>query len=72
MKKFAIDKLYPGHYFGVNAETLQRISDLKKMSQEVLDGIRKSNGAGQSGMGMNASIRDFGVNINYSDPAAVK
>lgn len=72
MKKYSIEKLYPGHYFGVNAETLQRVSDLKTMSQEVLDGKRTSNGPGQSAMGLNASIKEFGVTVNYKDPQAVK
>ena len=41
MQRNGIDKLYPGHYGGDNPETLQRVLDEKKMSEEVLSGKRK-------------------------------
>ena len=41
MKANDIKILYPGHYHGDNPETLQRLLDEKRMSQEVLSGKRK-------------------------------
>ena len=72
MLKHGIEKMYPGHYLGSNPETLQRISDMKKMCEEMLDGTRKGDASGQGMMGLNARIRDFGVNINYRDPDGLK
>ena len=73
MKRFGIEKMYPGHYMGANPETPQRISDLKKMSEEMIAGTREGTLA-QNGdmMGLNASIRDFGVNVRYKDPDGLK
>ncbi len=72
MKKFGITKMYPGHYMGANAETLERITNMKNMSQEMLDGTRKGNINPNGMLGLNASVRDFGVNINYNDPNGLK
>jgi glyoxylase-like metal-dependent hydrolase (beta-lactamase superfamily II) len=72
MKRHGIEKMYPGHYMGANPETLQRISDLKRMSEEMIDGARKGESNGQAMMGLNGRIRDFGVNISYRDPEGVK
>lgn len=72
MRRFGIEKLYPGHYMGSNPETLQRISDLKRISAEMIDGSRKGEDAGQGMMGLNARVRDFGVNVSYRNPAGLK
>ena len=72
MKRHGIEKMYPGHSMGSNPETLQRISDLKKMSEEMIAGTRKGETSGQAMMGLNGRIRDFGVNISYRDPEGVK
>jgi len=72
MKRHGIEKMYPGHYMGSNPETLQRISDMKRMSEEMIEGVRKGESGGQAMMGLNGSIRDFGVNISYRDPAGLK
>ena len=72
MKRHGIEKMYPGHYMGANPETLQRISDLKRMSEEMIDGVRKGESNGQGMMGLNGRIRDFGVNVSYRDPEGVK
>ena len=72
MKRHGIEKMYPGHYMGSNPETLQRISDLKKMSEEMIAGTRKGDTSGQAMLGLNGRIRDFGVNISYRDPEGVK
>ena len=71
MQKNGIEKLYPGHYHGDNPETLQRVLDEKKMSEEVLSGKRKGV-AESSGNGLNHYINDYGVTIRYNDAAARK
>ena len=70
MQKNGIDKLYPGHYGGPNVETLQRVLDLKKMSEELLAGKRK--GTPENANGLNSYIRDYGVTIRYTDPDALR
>ena len=70
MQKNGIDKLYPGHYGGPNVETLQRVLDMKKMSEELLAGKRK--GTPESANGLNSYIRDYGVTIRYTDPIALQ
>ena len=72
MKRHGIEKMYPGHYMGSNPETLQRISDMKRMSEEMIEGQRKGESGGQAMMGLNGRIRDFGVNISYRDPEGLK
>ena len=64
MQANGIDKLYPGHYHGDNPETLQRVLDEKKMSEEVLSGKRKGV-PDPSGNGLDYSIHDYGVTIRY-------
>ncbi|MDO5321015.1 MAG: MBL fold metallo-hydrolase [Bacteroidia bacterium] len=71
MKKFGIEKLYPGHYNKGNLETLQRVQDLNRMAHEMLDGTR--TGVTEEGMlGLNSAINDFGVTVRYNYPNAVK
>lgn len=69
MQKNGIDYLYPGHYQG-NPETLQRILDEKKMSEEVLSGKRK--GLPNNTSGLNSYIYDYGVHIRYNHPEALQ
>ena len=70
MQANGIDKLYPGHYGGPNVETLQRVLDMKKMSEELLAGKRK--GTPEDANGLNSYIRDYGVSIRYTDPIALQ
>lgn len=72
MRRFGIEKMYPGHYMGSNPETLQRISDLKLMSAEMIEGKRKGETSAQAMLGLNGRIRDFGVNVSYRDPEGLK
>ncbi len=72
MQKHGVVKMYPGHYMGSNPETLQRISDLKKISDEMIEGVRKGDVSGQAMLGLNGRIRDFGVNVSYRDPIGLK
>ncbi|MBO4764247.1 MAG: MBL fold metallo-hydrolase [Bacteroidales bacterium] len=70
MEQNGITKLYPGHYHGDNPETLQRVLDEMKMSQEVLAGRRK--GMPNTSNGLNRYIEDYGVTIRYNDPDALR
>ena len=71
MQTNGIEKLYPGHYHGDNPETIQRLLDEKKMSQELLSGKRKGVAA-ESGNGLDHYIYDYGVYIRYHDPDALR
>ncbi len=70
MKANDINILYPGHYHGDNPETLQRLLDEKRMSQEVLSGKRK--GVKEEANGLNSYIYENGVYIRYTDPDALQ
>lgn len=69
MKRYNIEKLYPGHYMGVNLETQKRVADMLQMSRDVLDGklVGEKNPNGMSGL--NNIITLHGVRINYADSA---
>ena len=69
MKANDIKILYPGHYHGDNPETMQRLLDERRMSQEVLSGKRKGV-ATEDGSGLNRYIYENGVYIRYFDPDA--
>ena len=72
MQKNGIEKLYPGHYHGDNPETLQRVLDEKRMSQEVLNGKRKGTKDPSATNGLNSYLLDYGVYIRYNDPEALR
>lgn len=67
MAKWGITKLYPGHYFGMNAETKQRVDDMITLSKDVLSGKVKGNANPNGMMGLNLIINAYGVRINYSE-----
>ena len=71
MKANNINILYPGHYHGDNPETMQRLLDEKRMSQEVLSGKRKGVKE-DAGNGLNSYIYENGVYIRYNDPEALR
>jgi hypothetical protein len=64
--------MYPGHYMGSNPETLQRVHDLRVISEEMIEGTRKGETSTQGMMGLNGRVRDFGVNVSYRDPDGLK
>ena len=72
MQANGIQKLYPGHYHGDNPETLQRVLDERRMSEEVLSGKRKGTKDPSAGNGLNSYVNDFGVTIRYNDPQALQ
>jgi glyoxylase-like metal-dependent hydrolase (beta-lactamase superfamily II) len=67
MEKHGIARLYPGHYFGKNAETKQRVDDMATISRDVLAGTVKGEPGGRGTMGLNLVISAYGVRINYSE-----
>lgn len=60
---------YPGHYWGNNLETLERIEEIKQITEDVLAGKvdGESNGNGSFGFGLNRIVRQGEFRFNYSD-----
>ena len=72
MKDNDIKFMFPGHYSGDNLESPKRVSDLKNMCREILDGKRSyKTGTGNSG-GLDVQVQDFGVRLNFSSRTGVK
>jgi hydroxyacylglutathione hydrolase len=69
MKDYGLKQLYPGHFFGKNVETLQRVNDLAVLSSDILSGKRKGNEDPKGMMGLNHYVNDFGVIIRYNEKA---
>jgi hydroxyacylglutathione hydrolase len=69
MEKSGIKILYPGHYFGKNEETKQRIDDMANISRDVLSGKLKGTENPNGMMGLNQVINLYGVRINYNEKA---
>ena len=67
MEKYGIKILYPGHYFGTNAETKQRVDDIASVCKDVLAGKLKGEGNPNGMGGLNRIIKAHGVNINYKE-----
>jgi hydroxyacylglutathione hydrolase len=69
MQTNGIKFLYPGHYFGDNVETKQRVDDMITLSRDVLSGKVKGTENPNGMMGLNLIVSDYGVRINYSEKA---
>lgn len=67
MKKYGIKFLFPGHYFGNNPETKQRVDDMITLSKDVLSGKVKGKENPGGMMGLNLIVNDYGVRINYNE-----
>lgn len=72
MKKHDIRFLFPGHYSGDNLESPQRVTDIKNMCREVLDGVRKPTASNGNNGGMDMMVDDKGVRINFSSRTGMK
>ena len=72
MQKNDIRFLFPGHYSGDNLETLQRVTDIKDMCREILDGTRKPTASNGNNGGMDMMVDDKGVRINFSSRYGMK
>lgn len=71
MAKDGIKMLYPGHFFGKNQETKERVDNELTISKGVLSGELKGQDNPQGMMGLNLVINQYGVRINYN-AASVK
>lgn len=67
MENYGIKFLFPGHYYGNNAETKQRVDDMITLSKDVISGKVKGEKKSNGMMGLNLVITDYGVYINYSE-----
>ena len=65
MQKYGIEKLYPGHYMGVNVETLKRVQDMLQMSRDALAGKVEGRKNERGMLGLDRVLTMHGVNINY-------
>ena len=59
-------KFYCGHYFGVNAETLDRIKLIETMAIELLEGKANGTNEGVHGTGMDRVFVRDGFRLNYN------
>ncbi len=65
MKENDIRFLFPGHYSGDNLESPKRVTDIKNMCQELLDGKRQPGQSSGNNGGMSLMIEDNGVRISF-------
>ena len=64
--------LFPGHYSGDNLESPQRVTDIKNMCQEVIDGKREPIKSDGNNGGNDMMIEDKGVRITFSSKTGIK
>ena len=64
--------LFPGHYSGDNLESPKRVTDIKIMCSEVLEGKRKPIKSNGNNGGNDMMIEDNGVRINFSSRTGLK
>lgn len=69
MEQYGIKYLYPGHFFGKNTETKQRVDDMITLSKDVLSGKIKGEENPRAMIGLNLVVSDYGVRINYNEKA---
>lgn len=67
MKKNEIRYFYPGHYYGNNVETQQRIEDMITLGKDVLAGKVKGKENPDGFKGLNLVVSDYGVRINFNE-----
>ncbi len=67
MEKKGIEYLFPGHFFGVNVETPQRLKDQVEVSLGVLSGELKGQPSRPGAVGGNTTITKYGFNIVYGE-----
>lgn len=72
IKENDIRFLFPGHYSGDNLESPQRVTDIKEMCQEVLDGKRQPIKSDGNNGGNDLMIDDKGVRITFSSRNGMK
>jgi glyoxylase-like metal-dependent hydrolase (beta-lactamase superfamily II) len=66
MEKLGIECLYPGHYMGVNKETLQRVKDIAELCTELREGTKVGEKLDRPGIGgLDHVLSERGVRLNY-------
>lgn len=72
MEKNGIEYLYPGHYMGVNKETLQRVKDIAELCSQLREGEKEGEKLDRPGIGgLDHVLFERGVRLNYG-PAQMK
>ncbi len=66
MEQYGIQFFYPGHYWGDNPETKQRVDDLITLSKDVLSGKVQGEPNPNGMLGLNNIVNFYGVKINYN------
>jgi glyoxylase-like metal-dependent hydrolase (beta-lactamase superfamily II) len=66
MEQQGIRFFYPGHYWGDNPETKQRVEDLITLSKDVISGKVQGEPNPNGMLGLNNIVNFYGVKINYS------
>lgn len=66
IEKYGITHFYPGHYWGNNLETPQRIKDVEAICEGILDGTLKPNMEGNNPRLPNI-VNLHGVKVNYGE-----
>ncbi len=66
MEQDGLKQLYPGHFYGMNAETIQRVRDLITLSRDVLSGKVKGEPNPDQKLDLDLIVSDYGVRINYN------
>jgi hydroxyacylglutathione hydrolase len=69
MGKKGIKYFYPGHFFGKNLETKERVDNEIILSKDVLSGKVKGEENPRAMLGLNFVVNDYGVRINYGASA---
>ena len=67
IEKYDIKYLYPGHYFGMNKETPQRVKDMITMSEDILFGKVQGEPNPSGMLGLDRVYTNYGVRINYKE-----
>ena len=67
IEKYDIKYLYPGHYFGMNKETPQRVKDMITMSEDILSGKVQGEPNPSGMLGLDRVYTNYGVRINYKE-----
>lgn len=63
MEKYDIKYFYPGHYWGNNLETPQRVKDIVTICKGILDGSLQP----ERGSNMQYVVEKYGVKINFNN-----
>jgi len=66
MEKQGIECLYPGHYMGMNKETLQRVKDIAELCAQLREGEKVGEKLERPGLGgLDHVLSERGVRLNY-------